>query len=242
MEQTMERYKNLYRWMLIPFVIVQISIFSYYWPEFALQSWEIHFHYWLVSIWYLLLIVQPYLISQGKILDHKTFGIIGFLLAGGVLFTGLSILDIPLKLIDNLTPGKPGPPVSFYYGTLIIEFISILAFAYAVIKSIIHRKNLQEHSWWLIATVFYMMAPALGRGMILFWRKILSPENFKPLYVFVSSELIYLILFLVFASKFGKFKHQATVIGIALVVIRLMRVPMGSSEAIQDFLRLIIKY
>lgn len=238
----MERYKNLHLWMMIPFIIVQVSIFNYYWPKFTFQSWEIHFHYWLVTFWYLLLIIQPYLIAKGEIVDHRTVGIIGFLLAGGVFFTGLSLLDIPLKLADSFNPNSPRPPISFYYGTLIVEFISIIAFGYAVIKSIIHRKNVEEHSWWLIATIFYMMSPALGRGMIIFWRSILPPENFKPLYVFVSSELIYLVLFLFFASKFGKYKHQATLIGILLVLIRLLRIPMGSSETIQEFLRAIIKY
>ncbi|NNE02926.1 MAG: hypothetical protein HKN52_07150, partial [Eudoraea sp.] len=165
-----------------------------------------------------------------------------FLLAGGVLFTGLSLLDIPLKLADSFNPNRPGPPVSFYYGTLIVEFISIIAFAYAVIKSIINRKNVKEHSWWLITTVFYMMAPALGRGMIVLWRKLLSPENFKPVYLTVSTELIYLTLLLIFASKFGKFRHQATLIGIGLIFIRLLRIPMGSSETIQEFLRILIKY
>ncbi len=238
----MEGYKNLFSWMILPFVIVQVSIFTYYWPKFSAQSWEIHFHYWLVSLWYLMLIFQPYLITKGKIANHRTFGIIGFLLAGGVLFTGLSILDIPLKLADAVNPNRPGPPVSFYYGTLIVEFVSILAFGYAVIKSIIHRKNIQEHSWWLVATAFYMMSPALGRGMILFWRSLLSPENFKPMYVFASSELIYLSLLLVFASKFGKIRHQATLIGIGLIIVRLVRVPMGASESIQEFLRTLIKY
>lgn len=238
----MEKFKNLHIWMIVLFSIVQLSIFSYYWPRFTTQSWEIHLHYWLVSFWYLLLIIQPYLISKGKLVDHRTLGIIGFLLAGGVLFTGLSILDIPLKLADAFDPNKTGPPVSFYYGTLIVEFVSILLFGYAVIKSIIHRKNVEEHSWWLIITGFFMMSPALGRGMILLFRKIMSPENFKPIYVFVSSEIIYLALLLVVASKFRKLKHQATIIGIVLILIRFLRVPMGTSETVQEFLRALIKY
>lgn len=238
----MERYKQLYQWMILPFLVVQVSIFSYYWPQFADKTWEIHFHYALVTLWYLFLITQPYLIAKGKISNHRTQGIIGFMIAGGVLFTGLSILDLPLKLADAYTPNQPGPPVSFYYGTLIIELISILAFAYAIIQAILHRKHIQEHSWWLIVTAFYMMSPALGRGMILLWRKILTPENFKPLYVFISSEIIYLILFLIFISKFGKFRHQATVIGFALILVRLLRVPLGSSEPVQEFLRVLIRY
>lgn len=236
----MESFKNLHFWLIIPFLIVQITIFSYYWPKFTVQTWEIHFHYWLVSFWYLLIIIQAYLAVKGKLADHRTLGILGFLLAGGVIFTGLSILDIPLKLADSYNPNRPGPPVAFYYGTLVIEFISILAFAYAVYKSIIHRFNLAEHSWWLIASLFFMMAPALGRGMIFLWRKILAPENFHPLMISASTELIYLSLFFLFAWKFRKIKHLATLIGVLLVFIRFLRIPIGSSETVQEFLKAVI--
>lgn len=238
----MEKYKHLWKWMFVPFIVVQVSIFSFYWPKFSTQTWEIHFHYWIVTFWYLLLIIQPYLAANDKLVNHRTLGIFGFLLAGGVLFTGLSILDIPLKIVDSYVPGRPGPPVSFYYGTLIIEFVSIIAFAYAVIKSIIHRHRIEEHSWWLIATAFYMMNPALGRGVIMFFRKFMSPENFKPLYLAISTQGIYLVLFLLFTLKFGKFKHQAFIIGILLVFIRLLRMPLGSSESVQEFLNAVIKW
>jgi len=226
--------------MIIPFVIVQIGIFNFYWTSVSSKTWEIHFHYWLVTFWYLLVIVQPYLAVNGKIVNHRTLGIFGFLLAGGVIFTGLSILDIPLKLAAAYDPGKPGPPVSFYYGTLVVELISMIAFAYAVTKSILNRHDVKEHSWWLVCSVFYMMAPALGRGMILFWRTILPPEDFNPILVLISTELVYLPLLLIFAAKFGKIKHQALVIGILLIVIRFLRLPIGSSETLQDFLKMVI--
>lgn len=238
----MESYKNLYLWMTIPFIIVQVSIFNYYWTSFSSKTWEIHIHYWLVSFWFLLVIIQPYLATNGKIANHRTLGIFGFLLAGGVIFSGLSILDIPLKLVAEYDASKPGPPVAFYYGTLVIEFLSMVAFAYAVVKAIINRRNIEEHSWWLVASVFYMMAPALGRGMILFWRTVLPPESFTPIIVFISTELIYLPLLLIFAYKFGKIKHQATLIGILLVFIRFLRIPIGSSETIQEFLKAVIKW
>ena len=228
--------------MIIPFLIVQISIFNYYWTSFPIKTWEIHIHYWLVTFWYLLVIIQPYLAVRGEISNHRTLGIFGFLLAGGVVFTGISLLDIPLKLAAAYDPNKPGPPLSFYYGTLVIEFILMVAFAYAVIQSIIHRRNFQEHSWWLVCSVFYMIVPAFGRGMIVFWRWILPPEQFSPIIVFVSTELIYLPLFLLFAYKFGKIKHQATIIGIVLVIIRLLRIPIGSSETVQHFLNTVIKW
>ena len=238
----MECYKKLYLWLIIPLVITQIGIFNYYWPKFSTVSWEIHFHYWLVTFWYVLIIIQPYLAVNGKLPQHKTLGIFGFLLAGGIIFTGLSLLDIPLKIIANKDPNRPGPSDAFFYGTLIIEFVSIMVFMYAVIKSIVNRKNIHEHAWWLICSVFYMMMPAVGRGCILLIRHITGPENFNPIYVFITSEFIYLTLLLIFAKKFGKFKHQATIIALGLIVVRFLRIPLGASEPVQEFLKALIQW
>ena len=238
----MERYSKLHLWMIGVLLLVQISIFKFYFSSFTTETWEIHIHFWLVTFWYIFLIIQPYLATRGKLDKHRTLGIIGFLIAGGAIFTGFSLLDIPLKLVQNWTPDRPGPPPFFYYGTLVVEFVLMVAFSYAIVQGIRHRKNLAEHSWWLIASAFYMMMPAVGRGLIFFWRSILPPEKLKPMLVVLSAELIYIPLFLLFAFKFGKFKHQATLIGLLLVLVRLLRVPIGSSEAVQTFLKAVIQF
>lgn len=238
----MEKYKQLYLWACLPFIIVQAGIFSYYWPKFSDVFWEIHIHYWLVSAWYLLFIVQTYLISRKKLDNHRLFGMLSFVIAGGVIFSAISILDLPLKLAATYTSERPGPPIAFYYGTLIIEFILALAFALAIVKSIIHRKDIHEHSWWLICSLFYLMVPALGRGMIVFWRSILPPESFSPAFPLISTELVYISLFLAFAFKFGKLRHMATYIAFGLVIVRALRIPIGSSETVQAFLNQVIRW
>ncbi len=87
-----------------------------------------------------------------------------------------------------------------------------------------------------------MMMPAVGRGLIVFWRSILPPEKLNPMLIVVSAELVYIPLFLLFAHKFGKFKHQATLIGLLLVLVRMLRVPIGSSTGVQDFLKTVIQF
>lgn len=238
----MEKYKNLYKWMFIPFILIQVGIFNYYWPRFTDVTWEIHIHYWLVSLWFILIIIQPYLAVNGKIKQHRTLGILGFVLAGGVIFTGFSLLYIPLEIMENASPDKPGPPPPFFYGTIIVEFLLMCAFVFAVVKSITQRHNLTNHAWWLICSVFYMMMPAVGRGMIVLLVKIMTPEKFNPMYVFFAAELVYIPLFLFFVYKFGKFKHLATYIGLILIIVRLARVPIGSIETVQEFLKMVIKY
>lgn len=237
----MNRYKHLHLWMLIPLLIAQVGIFRFYWPNFSHEFWEIHVHYWLVTFWYAFLVWQPYLINQQKIEAHRTWGLFGFLLAGGVFFTAISLLDMPLKYVDKFNPNRPGPPLSFFYATLIAEFVSAMAFAVAVIQGIRHRHHLEDHAWWMMASVFYMIVPALGRGMVTFWQAVLA-DAFIPIYVFISTEVIYVFIFVVFAKKFGQLKHWATAIGLALVLVRILSRIVGNSEAVQNFLKHVIIY
>ncbi|MDX1392563.1 MAG: hypothetical protein R3241_09285 [Rheinheimera sp.] len=238
----MERYRTLYLWMFIPFLIAQIGIFYFYWSKFTFVYWNIHVHYWAVTVWYLLVIIQPYLIVHGKVSNHRTLGIFGFLIAGAVIASGLSILDVPLKLAQTFDPARPGPPMAFFYGTLIVEFIMLCAFTFAIANAIWYRHNIHQHAWWLICSAFFMIAPALGRGMIVFWRSVLPPETFTPLFPLISTEIIYLCIFTLFIIKFGAWRHLATYIGFSLVLVRMLRLPLGSNDAVQSFLHSVIKW
>src|SRR5690606_31531788 len=98
---------------------------------------------------------------------HRTIGIIGMFLAGGVCLTAFSMMhrDIASAESSLANPARFGPfEPWFFYGVAAVEIVMIAAFGYAVIKSILHRKEIENHSWWLISTVFVIMMPALGRG------------------------------------------------------------------------------
>ncbi len=135
----MNRYKDLHKWMIIPMVIMQFGIFKDYWGDFSDNAWSVHIHYWTGTIWYLYLIIQPYYATHGKIEKHRTYGIIGMFLAGGVCLTALSMMhrDIvtsnnALTSPDNFGPFQPW----FFFGVAVVEIIMMFAFGVAVIKSI----------------------------------------------------------------------------------------------------------
>lgn len=50
----MEKYKSLYKWMIIPMFLMQFGIFKDYWGDFTDNAWSVHVHYWTGTIWYLL--------------------------------------------------------------------------------------------------------------------------------------------------------------------------------------------
>nr|WP_298924708.1 hypothetical protein [uncultured Allomuricauda sp.] len=242
----MDHYKSLYKWMIIPMIFMQFGIFGDYWGEFVQKAWSVHVHYWTGTIWYLYLIIQPYYATHGKLEKHRTNGIIGMFLAGGVCITAFSMLfrDITnandaAEFSDNFGPFEPW----FFIGVAAVEIVMILAFGYAVIMSIIKRKSLEDHAWWLITTVFLIMMPALGRGIqnvyvglkAKHWPHI---DIMLPMYF---TQILIIGMILLAAWKYKKLKHPATYLAVLVNIYTCFLEPLGRSPVVEAFLRAVIK-
>ncbi|MBN7817053.1 hypothetical protein [Algoriphagus pacificus] len=242
----MEKYKSLYKWMILPMVLMQLGIFRDYWGDFTENAWSVHIHYWTGTIWYIYLIIQPYYATHGMLEKHRTNGIIGMFLAGGVGITAFSMMfrDLNTAQLSMDNPDRFGPfEPWFFYGVASVEIVIIIAFGFAVIKSILTRKSLEDHAWWLITTVFLIMMPALGRGiqnlhigiMIEDWPNI---PIMPSLYV---SQAIIIGLIILAAIKYNKPKHPATYFAVAINVFVCFLEPLGKSETVQNLLITFIK-
>lgn len=242
----MNKYKNLHKWMLLPMVVMQLGIFKDYWGDFSDNAWAVHIHYWTGTVWYIYLIIQPYFVTHGQIARHRTNGIIGIFLAGGVCITALSMMnrDIVTTQLAFATPESFGPfQPWFFFGVAAVEIVMMIAFGYAVIKSIIHRKEIENHAWWLISTVFIIMMPALGRGIQNVYVDMHSKEMpdvniMIPLYF---TQLIIMGMLLFGAWKFGKLKHPATYLALGINIFIFFLEPIGKSAMVQQFLKTVIK-
>ena len=241
---TIDQYKNLYKWMIIPMVIMQLGIYRDYWGDFSDNAWSVHIHYWTGTVWYLYLIIQPYYATHGQLSKHRTNGMVGMLLAGGVALTALSMMNRDIvnaqrsaELRDIFGPFEPW----FFYGVAFVEIVMMTAFIYAVIQSIIHRKNLLNHSWWLISSVFIIMMPALGRGIQNVWIAIAGRTEQSVVLPLYLTEVIIIALILLTARKYGQVKHPATYLAVAVNIINCFVEPVGRSESIQRFLQSMIK-
>ena len=225
---------------------MQAGIFRDYWGDFSQNAWSVHIHYLTGTVWYFYLIIQPYYATHGQLMRHRTNGIIGMFIAGGVCLTALSMLhrDIvsaerSLTLREQFGPFEPW----FFYGVAAVEIVMMTAFGFAVIKSIIHRKQLEDHAWWLISTVFIIMMPALGRG-VQFVHIGMNSQQWPNVDIMSSlyfSEGLIIAMLLFGAWKYGKLKHPATSLALAVNLFNLFLEPIGRSEAVQSFLKTLIK-
>jgi hypothetical protein len=243
---TKSKYKNLHLWMIVPMLFMQLGIFRDYWGDFSDNAWSVHVHYWTGTAWYLYLILQPYYATHGQLAKHRTNGIIGMFVAGGVCLTAFSMMhrDIITTQKAAQVPEQFGPfQPWFFFGVAAVEIVMMAAFGYAVIKSILHRKKMEHHAWWLMSTVFIIMMPALGRGI----QNVFVAANIKnwpninimlPLYI---TQVLIIGMILLAAQRFGKFKHPATYLAIGVNLFVFLMEPLGRSKEVQSFLETFIR-
>ena len=156
-----------------------------------------------------------------------------------MLHRDLATAQQALESADKFGPFEPW----FFMEVASVEIIMIIAFAFAVIKSSINRKSLEDHAWWLISTVFIIMMPALGRGIqsvyvsvhIDKWPAI---NIMTPLYF---TQILIIALVLISAKKYGKLNHPATYLAVGVNLFTCFLQPIGKSEVVQTFLETVIK-
>ncbi|MES2795637.1 MAG: hypothetical protein V4683_06720 [Bacteroidota bacterium] len=242
----MDKYKTLHIWMVVPMIFMQFGIYRDYWGDFSDNAWSVHIHYWTGTVWYIYLIIQPYFATHGQMARHRTNGIIGIFLAGGVCLTALSMMnrDIVTTQLALKTPESFGPfQPWFFFGVAVVEIVMMTAFGYAVIKSIIHRKQIENHAWWLISTVFIIMMPALGRGIQNVYIGMHSKEwpNINIMNPIYFTQVLIVGMLLLGAWKYGKLKHPATYLAVGVNLFIFLLEPIGKSIQVQMFLIALIK-
>jgi len=241
----LERFNGLYLWMIIPMAVMQIGIFWDYWGDLTDNAWAVHIHYWTATLWYLFLILQPYYAERRQFDRHRTNGIIGFFLAGGVALTALSALhrdianaQLSATMRDEFGPFEPW----FFYGIVVVELVMMSAFIVAVVQAIRHRRSLADHAWWLISTVFIIMMPSLGRGLGVLWGLVFGKNDPRQATYPIYLATAFIIALLLWAAKrYGRLNHPATWLALGANLFNLLVVPLGKWEWLQGVLRLMIK-
>lgn len=242
------KYRSLWLWMIIPMVLMQLAIAMDYWGDFSRNTWAVHIHYWNATLWYAFLISQPWLYSSGRIEAHRNWGLVGLLLAGGMVFLSVGQLnrDIVYANFARDNPGGMGPfEPWFFFQVMLIEMVLISAFIVAIFMAIFRRRSLEDHSWWMASTAFLILMPALGRGLQNLWIGIYGfvPEAKRvltePIYL---CQVIIILLTLGYAWRLGKLRHPATFLAVGANATLFVIEPIARSTAVQEFFRAAIAH
>lgn len=239
------KYKDFHLWMLIPFVISILGFSFSYYLNFANATFHQHVHGISATLWYILVIVQPYLITRKQSIQrHKTLGTIGIILAG--IVTGSAFTIIP-KNIDNVKEldidGFFNPTLAYFFA--LIDFVLVCMFIVSVSLAIlsIKSKKLTDHVQWLMASVFFVLSPALGR-MLGIGAVILnngSMEGISGAKIAISAMILMFVLIIIFYYKYGSFKHLSFKLLVIAHLPFLFVEWIGDNEFIRNLLTAIFK-
>lgn len=183
-----ERYKHTHRWLLIPLTMVILGFLPSYWMRFEEAPWRQHLHGLTATLWFVLLVTQPYLIAGGRTQSHRLFGMLALIVAGGVVISALGA--IPYNFVNERMPDEAK------YGLSFVDIVLVPGFAAAVIMAIKNGRNVDDHARWMISSVFWAVSPALFRLLMLpiFLLTGLGPDLVAPLALAAAGAANILIL------------------------------------------------
>ncbi|MEO6542044.1 MAG: hypothetical protein ABIN74_13660 [Ferruginibacter sp.] len=238
-------YKNFHLWMLIPFVISIIGFSYSYYAKLSSATFHQHVHGISATFWYILIIVQPYLITRKKnIRRHILLGTIGFLVAGIVAGSAFAIIPKNIDNVATLDPNGFFNPTVAYFFTL-IDFVLVCMFTLSVGLAILNikKRNLSGHVQWLMASVFFVLSPGLGR-MLGIVAIIINQGNMEGI-TFLSMSVITLVvmmaLIVFYYYKYGSFRHPSFILLVICHIPFLFAAQIGDNEFMRNLLRVIFK-
>jgi uncharacterized membrane protein YozB (DUF420 family) len=202
-------YKNLGYFFILLIPLTFLAFFKTYFNQFPTFEKNItpfiHLHAIIASIWIILLIVQPILITKRKNDLHKRIGKFSY-----IIFPLLILSFIPqmIRIINS-----DHPIVLFF--PLADSLMLTLCYALAIY----HRKQSSKHMRYMIGTAIVFLGPTIGRigpfilelsekvtqhvqyglifliliGLIFLDRK--KGKGFQPYVLILAAWIIHLIVF-----------------------------------------------
>ncbi len=173
-----------------------------------------HLHGFFTTAWVFLFLVQSFLIATRKIAFHRRMGILGAVIAAGVLFSGLAILYY-------LTAGYPqnGMDLEQVSATVWGNLVILAAFSIFVSSGIVLRSRPKSHKrLMLLATLSMMGQPLVRIGHFDFFQVSDSIIINDAIYGLGGLLLLFTIVLIHDIRTLGR-PHFSVVWGIPLQVV-----------------------
>lgn len=187
---------------------------------------HLHVHGFVLTMWYVWLVLQTGLVRYGKTATHRRLGVAGVAIAAGVCIAGpLATVNLVSSLqaagLDWTTDmsvlpqfGIEGMPMEGFAGFVIFSnFASILVFATLVGAAVLMRHRSDVHKRLMLIASIALFPPVLAR--ISRWQVFGGEDSpFIPL-----ALLSLLIIVIVHDVVKDRRVHKATMAGIAFAIV-----------------------
>ena len=238
-------YRNFHLWMLVPFAISVLGFSYSYYLNLGKATFHQHVHGISATLWYVLVLVQPYLITRKQdVRRHRTLGAFATLLAGLVAGSALTIVPLNIDDVATLDPNGFFNP-TFAYFAVIVDCLLVSMFVVSVLMAILSMKqrDLAGHVQWMMASVFFVLSPGLARlfGIALIAAHQGNMAGISLVNLAVPSMLAMMAIIVIYFHKFGSFRHPAFWLLMTAHLPYLFVERIGNDPAIRGVLSAIFK-
>lgn len=239
------RYRNFHLWMLVPFAISVLGFSYSYYLRLSSATFHQHVHGLSATLWYVLVVVQPYLVVRRKnFRQHRTLGALALLLAGVVAGSALTIIPKNIDDVEKLDSNGFFNP-TFAYFAVLIDFLLVSLFIASVGMAIlsIKRRDLSGHVQWLMASVFFVLSPGLARmlGLAAIMAHQGNMEGISLVRLAVPAMATMLALIVLYYWRFGSFQHVSFWLLVVCHVPYLFVERIGDNPAFRSVVAAIFK-
>lgn len=162
----------LFKYAFWPLILFFIAVLTAFWPKYFSILGEapidphFHAHGVTMTLWCLLLIIQPILIRKNYRKTHRILGYFSYLLVPLIFY---SIIDLLLFRFNGI-------PALYNFHLFFVALVVNSAMAFLLIYglAIYFRKKVQLHARFMVVTVFPILTPVTDRLTYRFFPELIQ--------------------------------------------------------------------
>lgn len=161
-------YRNS-AWLSLAFLALAVWAFwpSYFMRLFEQPSLRFHAHGIALTLWCVLLVLQPQLLRTRRRSAHKLIGKASYVIAPALIAITVSFVHYRIGG-GGAVPGVTALPSQvLYFLALTLNSMAVFALFYAL--AIYYRRNAQVHGRYMVCTVFPLFTPVTDRLIGAHW-------------------------------------------------------------------------
>jgi len=170
-------------WLIAVTVVAAFSLFRVAGLSSFASPWWVHVHAVTFMTWIGFYLVQNTLIWRGDTARHRKLGYFGAFWAGWMVLVGLVLTPVTLAVMRS--PPFFTPP---YF--LALDWVNVVVFAGLFAAAFANRRRTDWHRRLMLCATICVIAPALGRLIVLSGKPMTAALNVGVLLLYVILAML----------------------------------------------------
>jgi hypothetical protein len=180
----------------------------------------VHFHGVFYFSWMILLIAQTLLIGRGNVPMHRSMGMLGIMVATGLVIFGAIVTVLSTKTMMDSPAGMP----DFGYGLMWLSTFALVNFGVLFALAIRNIRNSDAHKRYILLATAAFIGAGVNRFISLALG--LEADEFSPFWMIDVFVDVFVVAIVAYDVKTLGRPHPATITGAALILGSQILLPL----------------